>query len=125
MVVGGDGNDLVYGNRGFDRIDGGLGDDDLWGGNDVDYFRFVTEGSNGFGNDMIQDFDDGADRIDVRGVHLMSDASQKADEFSDFLVTESYVGLKIKFEGGQVIYLDTTDNHMTIADIDASDFVFA
>lgn len=125
VVLGGADNDFVYGNRGFDQLDGGTGDDELFGGNDVDYFRFTTEGSTGFGNDIIRDFDDGADRIDVRKVASVSDATQKADEFSDFTISTSAIGIKIKFEAGQVIYIDNSTNGMDINDVTASDFVFA
>lgn len=124
IVLGGDGNDQVYGNRGSDKLDGGFGDDILTGGNDSDYFVFSSDLGQGFGNDIITDFQNGADRLDVRGVHSIADISYTANDLSRFIVEDKATSVKIKFEGGQVIYLDNS-NGLVASDIDASDFIFA
>jgi len=60
------GNDTLYGERGRDMLDGGAGNDLLSGGADADVFRFAGK----WGSDKIVDFQDGVDRIDLRGNSL-------------------------------------------------------
>ncbi len=54
-IFGGDGNDVLRGHQGQDRLTGGAG---------VDTFVFYT--TDGGGNDVITDFEDNIDRIDLR-----------------------------------------------------------
>jgi Ca2+-binding RTX toxin-like protein len=70
-LLGDAGNDRIEGNNGADRLAGGLGNDRLIGGagNDTlnggtgsDVFAF----SGAFGTDVIQDFENGVDRLDFR-----------------------------------------------------------
>ncbi|WP_321363410.1 calcium-binding protein [uncultured Celeribacter sp.] len=63
ILQGGSGNDTLYGQADDDRIDGGLGNDDLYGGTGAD--TFVLAGT--FGDDVIHDFTDGEDLIDLSG----------------------------------------------------------
>lgn len=125
IVLGGAGNDRLFGQIDRDVLDGGSGDDELTGGNDVDYFSFTTEGTVGFGNDIVREFQDGVDRLDVRDIYSTTDATQRPTSMSDFVVTTSAYGLKIKFEAGQVIYIDNSTNGMALADVTADDFVFS
>ena len=80
-LFGGDGGDLLYGSDGNDLLDGGTagdrlsggsgtdrliggpGNDTMTGGSDRDVFVFAT----GAGTDHISDFDNGLDRIELRG----------------------------------------------------------
>lgn len=93
-ILGGDGNDSLNGNRGADSIDGGAGNDELRGGQGddslsggdgddrlsgdlgadsvtggagVDYFAFSGSASLPAGDqvDLITDFEDGVDHIDI------------------------------------------------------------
>jgi Ca2+-binding RTX toxin-like protein len=57
------GNDTLYGEAGRDTLDGGAGNDVLNGGADADIFRFAGT----WGADKISGFQDGIDRIDLRG----------------------------------------------------------
>ncbi len=120
-LFGGSETDSLFGNRGKDQLDGGLGNDYLTGGNDIDYFVFKTENDQGFGWDYVTDFQDGADRLDVRDVYSVNDPSITANSINNFLVTDTASGAKVKFEAGQVIYLSGIDAE----NIDASDFIFA
>ena len=61
-LAGGSGRDLLEGGAGDDILEGGSGDDDLAGGEGEDIFRF----SPGNGEDDIDDFIPGEDRIDLR-----------------------------------------------------------
>jgi Ca2+-binding RTX toxin-like protein len=58
---GGAGADTLSGGAGADTLFGGLGDDRLTGGTGGDSFRFVPGG----GHDVITDYGNGADRIDI------------------------------------------------------------
>ena len=124
-ILGGEGNDQLFGNRGIDKLFGGLGDDELTGGASADYFVFDSS-LGAFGGDVIMDFRNNVDKLDVRNVFSTSNPANTADTFSDFTVSVSGAyGVKVKFEGGQVIYLDDAATGITVADIDASDFIFA
>ena len=61
-LLGGPNNDGLDGGEGDDILDGGTGDDDLAGGFGEDVFRFRP----GDGDDEIEDFAPGEDRIDLR-----------------------------------------------------------
>lgn len=63
-LIGGAGNDILMGGAGNDRLSGGLGNDTLTGGLHADVFAF---GAADGGRDVITDFQDGVDRIDLSG----------------------------------------------------------
>jgi Ca2+-binding RTX toxin-like protein len=69
------GDDTLFGDAGADSIDGGIGADHLSGGADSD--RFIFRGN--FGNDIVLDFEDGSDKLDLRGSNLTS---------SDLVITQ-------------------------------------
>ncbi len=124
-ILGGADNDKLFGDAGFDKLFGGLGNDELTGGADADYFVFNSS-LGAFGADVIFDFENGIDKIDVRDVFAIANPANIADTFSDLTVSVSAgFGVKVKFEAGQVIYLDDAATGITVADIDASDFIFA
>ncbi len=115
-LIGGRGNDALYGNRGrdvlnggegADLIDGGRGHDTLTGGwgNDTFVFRALDRG-----NDVITDFEDGSDLIEISGL-----------SYADLVFTSVTSGTLITSEAmtGQIM-LEGVD----IATLDASDFIF-
>jgi Ca2+-binding RTX toxin-like protein len=61
-IEGGRGGDILKGGQAGDRLDGGAGDDLLTGGGGRDVFEFETRS----GDDIVADFRDGADRLDLR-----------------------------------------------------------
>jgi serralysin len=65
IIYGNNGNDLIYGGAGDDDLFGGLGYNDLYGGSGADWFR-MTGRSTGLSDDLIGDFEFGADKIDMR-----------------------------------------------------------
>ena len=66
-LLGGTGNDTLLGEFGIDSLEGGLGRDILIGGASADLFVFVAlTDSAGANRDLIKDFEDGLDRIDLR-----------------------------------------------------------
>jgi surface adhesion protein len=52
-LLGGDGNDIIFGQAGSDTLIGGKGNDILWGGTGADTFKWVSGDT---GNDVIKDF---------------------------------------------------------------------
>ena len=58
---GGEGDDLLFGGPGDDTLDGGPGNDTLFGGPGSDTFVF----RDGYGHDVIMDFDPGSDRVQL------------------------------------------------------------
>ena len=60
-LIGGKGNDRIYGGSSGDILTGGSGKDRLWGQGGSDTFR-VERGS---GYDIIKDFTDGEDKIQI------------------------------------------------------------
>jgi Ca2+-binding RTX toxin-like protein len=70
-LLGGADNDTLSGDTQNDLLRGGLGRDMLTGGRGVDSFDFDTVSDSGVGmalRDVIMDFGDGADRIDLRTI---------------------------------------------------------
>lgn len=64
-IAGGGGNDAINGRGGDDTLIGGAGDDWLIGGAGADTFLFQGGGE---GNDIIADWGNGRDRIDLRAL---------------------------------------------------------
>ncbi len=75
-INGGKGNDSLYGGDGQDRLDGDLGNDKLWGNASADVFVFER----GADQDIIKDFQNNIDTIEIggygSGYNAMSRASQ-------------------------------------------------
>ena len=80
LLFGDDGNDQLYGGDGSDELYGGIGADSLYGGNDNDILwgedgNDILNGGNGNdifviargSADIVQDFQDGFDRIGLSG----------------------------------------------------------
>ncbi|MCP5091742.1 MAG: calcium-binding protein [Gammaproteobacteria bacterium] len=64
LLYGGDDNDTVTGGKGADTLTGGGGDDTLTGGDDIDRFVFLSGDQ---GTDVITDFDNGSELIEIHG----------------------------------------------------------
>jgi Ca2+-binding RTX toxin-like protein len=66
------GNDVLIGGNGYDYIDGGAGGDTLTGGTGYDVFIFLSDeqiGDKGGAHDLITDFQQGTDRIDLSAIY--------------------------------------------------------
>lgn len=74
-LFGGDGTDVLSGNSGSDLLSGGLGHDTLTGGAQGDVFVFRR----GAGVDVITDFQDGVDWLQIEGVRRIEVVAQGAD----------------------------------------------
>jgi Ca2+-binding RTX toxin-like protein len=82
-ISGGLGNDLIHSGRGDDVVDGGvgldtvagdLGDDSLTGGAGADTFLFQRHN----GDDLVQDFQHGIDKLDLKAFHFANFAAVSA-----------------------------------------------
>ncbi|HEY5798586.1 MAG TPA: hypothetical protein VIT92_00120, partial [Burkholderiaceae bacterium] len=125
QLKGGDGNDVldggangdyVYGDAGDDTIWFGKGNDMLWGGAGADLFVAAPGGT---GASAISDFQHAGaeqDRIDVS----MYSSSQGMNWLSA-IATQHSNGLVLQLNSAQSVLLVG----VTLADLDASNFVFA
>jgi serralysin len=109
-IFGGSGNDRLYGQDGNDVLVGGAGNDVLVGGAGADSFRFLSS----WGSDTVSDFENGIDRIDLRGNDLsfkeLSIAAVDADK--DGRVDD----VVIKADGHSISLLNLKASLVTAAD---------
>jgi len=113
VLIGGRGDDVLYGNLGRDElnggegadvIDGGRGSDVLTGGwgNDVFVFRADEKG-----HDVITDFEDGGDLIEIRGLSFAALDFTNID--GGVMISASDMAGQILLEGIDIAALDATD----------------
>ncbi len=120
-LFGGAGADLLMGGAGTDEITGGAGNDWMWGGDMTgagdgvkDTFFFGAA----WGGDVIWDFEDGKDILDVSGAGITSFADLTIGTFGQFTTITSATG--------DIIYLrGAGDVAVAESSIEASDFIFA
>lgn len=84
VLYGDSGNDFIYGAQHNDTLIGGTGLDNLYGGTEADVFKFValTDSTTAI-TDIIQDFEDAVDKIDLSGLgfyHITSNNFTVAGE---------------------------------------------
>ena len=101
-IYGGSGADEIDGGEDADRIDGGRGDDILRGNSGGD--RFVFKGSSG--DDVIQDFALGEDRLKLRVDGAVSLSAAQTDDGD--------AATLVSWHGGSVLL-----EHVTVASLDA------
>ena len=120
-VFGGHGNDTLLGGAGDDLLDGGFGDDFMFGGSGRDTFVVTGPSTDPQypwvnGDDIIHDFTDGGDVIDLSAFSGIAG-------FSDLSITAA---------GGDVV-IDLADvqggtlrlHNVGVDELDEDDFVFA
>lgn len=100
LLMGDGGSDVLQGGTGNDSLQGGAGNDRLMGGSGADTF-LLRSGTTG--TDVITDFQDGLDRIDITG------SFQRASHADGVLITHA---------GGTVLIEDAR-----LAQITAADFI--
>ncbi len=120
-LFGGAGADLLMGGAGADEIIGGAGNDWMWGGDmtgagdgAADTFFFAAN----WGGDVIWDFEDGKDMLDVSGAGITSFADLTIGTFSQFTTVTLTDDNIIYLRGAGVLAV-------TESDISAADFIFA
>lgn len=110
VLYGGADNDTLVGGTGGDVLDGGVGNDTMWGGYGADVFVF----RDGFGRDVIRDFDLGLDKIDLSGVTTITG-------WSDLNLTIAASGNVSISDGNDSIELTGITS---IGQLQTSDFIF-
>lgn len=111
LLLGEAGKDQLRGGAGDDTIDGGAGRDLLAGGGGEDVFVFST----GYDRDVIVNFRDGVDRIDISGTGI-----EDFDALSHVLSGGGHRA-KIDLGGGDELVLIGVG----VGQLDAGDFIFA
>lgn len=108
-ITGDNGNDTLFGGAGADILTGGAGSDSMNGGAGNDTFIFASS----FGVDQINDFANGADKIDLKAF---------ATSFGSLTVTQNGTNTVISSSlfGTDTIILE----NFTATKVDASDFIF-
>jgi Ca2+-binding RTX toxin-like protein len=79
IMAGNQGQDDMRGQAGSDHLNGGWGNDTLNGGSENDFFEFVRHS----GDDVIEDFEDGIDLIDLTAFQL-ADFAALSGAISDY-----------------------------------------
>jgi Ca2+-binding RTX toxin-like protein len=113
LLIAGAGGDILLGQAGLDRLDGGQDNDTLTGGSDADVFVFILNA----GQDIVTDFEDGLDLIDLTAFGTTYDAMQSA--ISDDGMGGTFIDL-YQFGGSGSIHVQGTPS----AFLDADDFIF-
>lgn len=100
VLMGGGGDDQLTGGQGGDTLVGGLGADRLSGGGGADLFVFDLDGS----SDLIVDFENGQDRIQVMGA---SAALSMVQDGADIVLTFAG-GSSLRLAGEALATFDTS-----------------
>ncbi len=106
LVRGGGGRDMLEGGGGRDTLEGGRGLDVLAGGGGADEFMFTR----GDGRDVIEDFQQGRDRIAI---------DVGADEFQDLIIAQAGDDVVISFSNVEILVEGDRVGNFT-----AADFIF-
>uniref|UniRef100_UPI0010230F34 Ig-like domain-containing protein n=1 Tax=Vibrio vulnificus TaxID=672 RepID=UPI0010230F34 len=107
---GGLGDDILYGQGGNDILIGGLGDDILTGGEGMDIFKFIDHGTGvrDGERDTITDFTAGEDKIDLSDL-LHTDQNDSIDS----LLASNEIGLTLN--GGHLeLTISDGSSHQTV-----------
>jgi len=91
-LIGRGGDDVLRAGGGDDRLHGGAGSDDLYGGagRDQFVFRSIGDAGNGRTSDMVGDFQDGADKIDLHWID--ADTGRSGNQHFDFIGRAAFSG---------------------------------
>ncbi|WP_238364779.1 calcium-binding protein [Mesobacterium pallidum] len=124
ILAGGDGGDKLFGGAGddvivstgggWDKISGGFGNDTMTGGGGQDRFDFILSD----GADVITDFTDAEDLLDLTAFGTDFDTMETAEAFSD-TGSDAVIDLTVIGGTGSITLLG-----FDMANLDAADFLF-
>lgn len=104
VLFGGEGADSLYGDAGNDQLDGGTGADILSGGAGADVFAFAP----GWGDDRIQDFEDGVDLVAIVDPSLTA--------FGQLVITQVGADTLIAYAGNSITLVNTQAANLSSSD---------
>ncbi|WP_287460086.1 calcium-binding protein, partial [Accumulibacter sp.] len=106
-IIGTAAGDVIFGGHGADVVDGRGGNDTITGGSGADTFVFGSA----WGRDVVNDFQDGLDRLDFRGT--------VPGGFKSLKIVATDHGASISWAGNEVLLVG-----VKAADVGAADFIF-
>ena len=107
-LLGGVGDDRLFGDAGSDTLNGGEGNDTLDGGFGASLYIFDANS----GQDVIKQFLDGSDRIDVSGLGIL--------HMGEMVISQSGANVLIDFDGTNTVLVQNA----SAASFTEIDFVF-
>lgn len=121
-LLGGNGDDLLLGEAGNDRLVGGANADTLTGGSGADLFVLERQRSYPYNNDLVTDFTQGEDKVDVSGLGInsfdtlmtLATAQQATDGSQVTVISTNYYN-----------YANSLQITVNRTQLTAADFVFA
>lgn len=123
LLLGGIGSDRMYGDAGNDTLDAGVGKDYLTGGDGADVFRFTSLlDSTSVERDLIYDYVDGADKIDVHGLGFTGVSSGKVGATDLKIQYSAAADLTYIKDMKSDFIVAMSGNHLS--ELDNSDFIF-
>lgn len=93
-----DGDDVLFGGNGTQKLKGGRGDDKLFGGSGRDTFHF----DKGKDKDVIRDFQNNADRIELDGFASNFNYRSVATQVGDDVVLDFGSGDRLTIENATI-----------------------
>jgi Ca2+-binding RTX toxin-like protein len=116
VLDGAGGNDLIYGSGFADSIFGSLGNDTMVGLGGADRFRYSSTGD--LGDDLITDFADGSDRIEITGL------GYSAASIGSAITITGGANALISFTSGGLFGTTVRLAGVNQANVTAADFLF-
>lgn len=116
LLIGEAGDDRLYGETGDDRLVGGAGKNQYYGGEGADVFVF----SKGEVQCILQDYDAGADRIEVSGRAGIDSLDEllAASKVQSFTTSQTW-GVRMTIDGDQLMIY-----RVTLAELSDDSFLF-
>lgn len=114
-IIGWAGNDRITGGNGNDLITGGAGKDLLTGGGEIDSFIFTTttDSAKGTQRDVITDFEQGVDKINLSTIDAVTGGADNQFIFRGQDVFGPSAGLRFAHTATQtILYGDTNADHI-------------
>ena len=105
--------DTILGDQGDDIIDGGAGNDRLFGGNNSDTFIFATD----YDFDRIIDFQTNRDDIDLTDFMIADFATLQG------MMVQIGNRVELDFGDGDILRIENGTDGITIAQLDADNFI--
>ena len=95
LLFGDGGDDVLQGDAGDDILNGGVGRDTLWGGTGADIFEYLEladSGTAGADRDVIRDFEQGVDLIDLSAIGATSYSASGFTNTAGEVISFTYSG---------------------------------